>query len=286
MALTEIREVLGIERIIWIDDRLVNSPPDLAAILLANPAAGAEFNEVAALLTAAGAGADVADELAQRIADLAAGRRDALLTVALATEAANGNFASKELSATTADEVCTLLEIEAADRWSFHDAADRLPELAGNDSSVGYIIDLSEAAGDDRRGANILSELVDRGCLGTPFILTHATDAAGESALELDIIAALPQAFGGGTVPVTVVAKVRLEGGADAIERAFEVGFKRAGLRKALRLVVYAARQKILEAFDASASLLYNIAPRAWSIMCSTAERGRASRNFTSSSVL
>ncbi len=258
MALEEIRTALGLDRVIWIDDRLITKPHDLTALLLVHPAAGAGFAEIADLTAAIAAGGDVGNELEQRIADLGAGRRTEILTAALAAEAAG---ATAEISADTTEAICSMLRIEPEDRWSFDDALTKLPALTGTDSGIGYVVDLNESAGDDRRGADVLADLGAQASRGTPFILTHATDAAGEGALERELGQGLPRGPAGEIMCVTVVAKKRLEGDAAAIATALEIGFKRAGLRKALSDVLRAARSQVHDAFDKSAGKLLDIVP-------------------------
>ncbi|KQT33658.1 hypothetical protein ASG29_06510 [Sphingomonas sp. Leaf412] len=264
MALEEIRTALGIDRVIWIDDKLITKPHDLTELLLVYPAAGAGFAEIAELTAVIAVGGDVTGELEQRLADLSSDRRAEILTAALAAETAEappGDFATAELSTETTDAICAVLRIAPEDRWSFDDALAKLPALAGDDGRIGYVVDLNEGAGDDRRGADVLADLCARASRGTPFILTHATDAAGEGTLERELGNSLPRGPEGEVIPVTVMAKKRLEGDAAAIESALQIGFKRAGLRKALSDVLRAARGQLQDAFDKSAGALLDIVP-------------------------
>lgn len=258
MAIDDIKAALGINRIVWVDDVFAQSGPELSDMVIAHPAGAEAFPELADLLDAIRAGRDVGSSVGQVIADLKPQRRDELRAAVLAAEAKEPKFKSDELPQDVVEAACTVLDVEKGDRLSFEEAAKLTVDLAGADQEIGYVIDLNESGGADERGLAMLAELAGRGSKAIAFILTHAATEETEGTEERRLREGLGDPGDSLAMPVTVIAKKRLERG---IATAFEVGFKRAGLRSALHRVLVAARSTIIPAFDDAAKTLLQIAP-------------------------
>lgn len=258
MAIEEIKAALGINRIIWVDDVFAKSAPELSDMVIAHPKGAEGFAELAELLDALLANRDVGGSVAQVIVDMKPERREELRAAVLAVEAKEPKFKSDELTHEVVEEACATLGVENGDRLSFDEAAKLTVDLAGADQGIGYVIDLNESGGADERGLEILIELARHGSRSIAFILTHAATEETEGAEERRLRDGLVGPDDGLAMPVTVIDKKRLERGVAA---AFEVGFKRAGLRSALHRVLVAARATVLPAFDSAATTLLQIAP-------------------------
>jgi hypothetical protein len=258
VAIEEIKAALGINRIIWVDDVFAKNVPELSDMVIAHPKGAEGFAEFAELLDAMVANRDVGGDVAQVIADMKPERREELRAAVLAAEAKEPKFKSDELSQAVIEEACAALGVENGDRLSFDEAAKLTVDLAGADQEIGYVIDLNESGGADERGLEILAELARHGSRSIAFILTHAATEETEGGEERRLRDGFNRPGDGLAMPVTVIDKKRLERGVAA---AFEVGFKRAGLRSALHRVLFAARATILPAFDSAATILLQIAP-------------------------
>ena len=77
MPIKEIREALGIDRVIWVDDVFGDPVVDLAILARQQPEIQEEFQELAPAFAIEGFG-DVDAQLAQAIRDLDGNRRDRL----------------------------------------------------------------------------------------------------------------------------------------------------------------------------------------------------------------
>jgi len=258
VAIDDIKAALGINRIVWVDDVFAKSAPELSDMIIAHPEGAKGFAELTELLDAVVAGRDVGSDVAQVIADMEPERRDELRAAVLVAEAQEPEFATDELPQTVVEEACAALGVAEEDRLSFEDAAKLTAGLAGADHELGYVIDLNESGGADERGLEILAELARNGSKAIAFLLTHAATEETEGTEERRLRDGLGDPGDSLPMPVTVIAKKRLERGVAA---AFEVGFKRAGLRSALHRVLVAARTTILPAFDSAATTLLQIAP-------------------------
>lgn len=259
MAIDDIKTALGINRIIWVDDVFAKSVPELSDMVFSHPEGARGFAEFGELIDSLIAGRDVGNDVAQVIADLSPERRKELRTAVLAAEAAEPVFETPELPQSIVEEACIALGVANEDRVSFEDGAKLAVGHAGTDQEIGYVIDLNESGGADERGLEILAELAGNGSKATAFILTHAATEQTEAAAERRLREGLHAPDDGLTMPVTVIAKKRLEPG--AVTEAFEVGFKRSGLRSALHRVLVAARATVIPAFDDAAKTLLQIAP-------------------------
>ncbi|WP_029868166.1 hypothetical protein [Sphingomonas sp. UNC305MFCol5.2] len=257
MALKEIRDALGIERVIWVDDVFGEPEEDLALLASGQPGLQEAFPEFAAAFALQGFG-DVDAALRQAVRDLNDDRRDELRIALLQADAEDAP--AHELGRGTIAAACKKLNVSKGDRWTFEDADGKLGEGAGDDANVAYVIDLKEAGGQDRRGLDIVKLLRAHGSKGLAFILTHEAAAVGESALEGQLTDELGEAARMAP-PITVISKERLTEDGANIETALSIALKRAGLRRALYYVLQDASQRGAEAYATTATALLGIDP-------------------------
>lgn len=268
MQVADALSVLGVDRVIWVDDLFNKSAPDLAAMLLNayEIALECKFEDIAPILEKKPFGGDeLAEELAERLAELGAERSAQIREIFLAKEPVQKMFATAEMTGPAVDRVCDLLRIKPEDRWNFDKALAELPALCkGGDASVAYIVDLNETGVSPFRGLDILEALHAHKSVGTAFILTHEAGENDEVAKEIDLRSRLMEARGDGLeIPISVIAKQRLlapESEKD-VEENLNVAVKRAGLRKSLSSVVASAKNVVVEAFESAATGLLSIPP-------------------------
>lgn len=264
MAIEELKRVLGMERVVWIDDVFATSPKELAAMVVDYPAAARGFESVRKAVEAPAAfrsQEDVEADLEQAIADLLLEDRFRLRDAVFAVEGVEKRFRAGELSRASVRAACEALSVAGADRWTFDVARERLavPD-DGGPATVGYVVDLNETDGDDRSGLDLLDLIVPRPTTAAAFILTHTADRATEAAREAELSA---QRGEGAAGSFTVVTKDRLGDTVEEAAAGLAVGFKRAGLRRVLEEVLGAARPKFVEAYDHARAGLLAIRPEA-----------------------
>lgn len=257
MALDEIKGALGIARVIWIDDVFGEPSIDLAILARKYSEIQSEFPELSSAFEVQGFG-DVDAKLQQSINDLEESRRAELQASLLQRDAAQGP--ARELAPTAIETVCEILGIAIEDRWTFEKADGELEIIDLDDANTGYIIDLKEGGGPERRGLGILSRLRAKNSQGVAFILTHEAALDGEAALErsleADVVA--PDRL---ALRITVISKERLTSEGADIEASLAIGLKRAGLRRALHKVLKVASQRAAEAYAATAASLLDLEP-------------------------
>ena len=271
MKVAEALELLGAKRVIWIDDRFNKTSAAQLAQLLTNNievSRGSGFEEL-------NDGFDVYDidstagvqQITQLLVDLPEGRFAEIETTFRARQGAERNFPTNELSMECIDKACELMGIKPEDRWTFEKAdKDLLDMCSKDDSDHGYIVDLNDSGGSEKRGLDALRLLWKGKSRGTAFILTHETGIAGEGDKEAslrDDLADLTDIDGLG-LPISVIAKERLtekSGSDQSVEEALTIGVKRAGLRRSMHDVLVDARAKLCAAIDGAARRLLAIPP-------------------------
>lgn len=268
MHISQVLEILGTKRVIWIDDRFNATPSQLATLLtnsieVAQSCGIPELEDVLARYDFDAAGS--VQEITQILTDLGPQRNEEIRTVFFAAEKSEKEFPTNELSVDAIAKACQLLGVTDDDKWTF-EKADR--ELRGfcaeGDSSTSYIVDLNESGGSPTRGLDMLRILWEGNSQGTAFILTHETDVSREAQTELELRQQLLQELDGLGLPVCVIAKERLSGSADdeaAMTEALRVGVKRAGLRRSMHHVLSRARETLRSAIDDAALSLLTIPP-------------------------
>lgn len=257
MALDEIKGALGIDRVIWIDDVFGEPSIDLALLARKYPEIQDEFPELSPAFAVQGF-SDVDAALQQMINDLDENRRSELQVNLLQRDAAQGP--ARELATTAIDAVCEILGVVDEDRWTFEKADAELNNVNGDDATVGYIIDLKEGGGAERRGLGILSQLRAKNSQGVAFILTHEAASDGEAALERSLEAdiAVPNKL---APPITVISKERLTIDNADVGASLAIALKRAGLRRALHKVLDAATERAASAYVSTAVSLLDLEP-------------------------
>ena len=267
MKVSQALEILGVKRVIWIDDHFNETPAQLANLLTNSleTTQACEFPELQHALTMYEFNVAAAvSEVAQILADCSPERIEEIKAKFFAEEATQKDFPSKELSADVITKACELLGVEKKDRWTFEKADQALETLCTNgDAEMGYIVDLNEAGGATTRGLDMLRVLWESKSAGTAFILTHDTDTAGEGKTEKKVREELSDSDGLG-FPICVISKERLYNKADDIEAmsgVLRTGVKRAGLRRSLHEVLYSAHETMCTAIDEAAHNLLSIPP-------------------------
>ncbi len=263
MQVTQALEILGVNRVVWIDDRFNETPSQLARLLTNNieVALACEFSELKDVLEMYKIDPTSAtQQVAQILTDLPAERVEKIKTNFFEKE----ELPTNELSNDVIVKVCELLCVLPEDRWTFEKADQDLAELcADGDTHLSYIVDLNEAGGLPTRGLDVLRTLSEANSTGTAFILTHDTDVAGEGETEIELRKKLPDLEGLG-IPICVIAKERLYDKADDIdgmEAALRISIKRAGLRRSLHEVLNGAQETMHGAIDDAAKKLLSIPP-------------------------
>jgi hypothetical protein len=267
MHVSEALQILGVKRVIWIDDCFSDTPDQLARLLTNSleTTRACQFLELEDALSLYDVAPDKAVEsVTQILTDLTPERREAIKASFFAQEGNQSTFATGELSASAVVQACGLLGIAEADRWTFEKADENLASLCAiGDADISYIVDLNEAGGSKNRGLDILRRLWNGGSKGTAFILTHETDAAGEGNSEKDLRDKLTEESDPG-LPLCVIAKERLYDKADdpdAIAEALRTAIKRAGLRRSVHEVLVGVKKALGEAIDYAIVSLLSIPP-------------------------
>ncbi len=267
MKISQALEILGVKRVIWIDDHFNETPAQLANLLTNSleTTQACEFPEFQDALTMYEFDAAAAvSEVAQILADLPPERIEEIKAKFFAEEATQKDFPSKELSADVISKACELLGVEKKDRWTFEKADQALETLCTNgDAELGYIVDLNEAGGAPTRGLDMLRVLWESKSGGTAFILTHDTDTAGEGKTEKKVREELSDSDGLG-FPICVISKERLYNKADdseAMSEVLRIGVKRAGLRRSMHEVLDKAQNTMYTAIDEAAKNLLSVPP-------------------------
>ncbi len=267
MQVSQALEILGVTRVIWIDDRFNSTAAQIAALLTNSleTALACAFPELQAALEgyeidSAGA----VQTITQILTDLNAQRIEEIRTTFFARERTEKGFPTNELSGDAIASACRLLGVAAEDRWTFEKADQHLPGLcAAGDAELSYVVDLNESGGSPTRGLDMLQALWNGKSQGTAFILTHETNISGEAKTEQELREKL-QDLGGLGLPVCVVAKERLSdkaGDDEGMAAALRVGVKRAGLRRSLHEVLTRAQAKLHGAIDEAALNLLTVPP-------------------------
>lgn len=268
MNIEQALNALGANRVIWIDDVFSNTQEDLANLLLTNLeiAKSGKFEEFSDIFENLEFDENQArHDLSQRIHDLTQEQKDDLKKRFFAQEEITKRMPTREASSEQIEAVCTALQILEDDRWCFEDFENKLRAVCENgDLNISYIVDLNNASGGERQGLDVLKTLKQYNSKGTAFLLTHETNAAGESELELQLRDFLDE---GQTsykeIPLCVIAKERLHTDEDehAITNALTIAIKRAGLRRSMHEVLKRIEQDVSDAFNLAGSMLLQIPP-------------------------
>ena len=274
MHIDQALNTLGVERIIWIDDRFCQTPAELAKLLTISveTTRSCQIPELKAALSVHDVDVDAAmNQITQVLADLPVARVTEIREDFFHAVSQDDEFPTNELPAKAMDLACELLGVSAEDRWTFDRADRELPTVcADGDASLGYIVDLNEAGGSPSRGLDVLRALSAGGSAGTTFILTHEADIAGEGQKELDIRTKLSDLEGLG-FPICVIAKERLYDKADDVDgmvASLRIGVKRAGLRRSMHEVLAAALARMHEAVVDASERLLRIPPEEAGLSC------------------
>ena len=267
MQIDQALATLGIERVIWIDDRFCQTPAELAKLLTISveTTRSCQIPELGAALSVLEVDVDTTmHQITQVLADLPKARVAEIRGNFFLAVSQDDEFPANELPAEAMDLACELLGVSAEDRWTFDKADRELPAVcAGGDASIGYIVDLNEAGGSPSRGLDVLRALSVGRSAGTTFILTHEADTAGEGQKEIEIGTGLSDLAGLG-FPICVIAKERLYDKADDVDgmvASLRIGVKRAGLRRSMHEVLSAALDRMHEAVDEASERLLRIPP-------------------------
>lgn len=258
MDFSEVKAALGIERIFWVDDAFNETDTDLEKLVFKHPGAAKEFVEFGPLIDAYRFNSEPAD-IAQAVRDLSKQRHKQIHDSLLQSDAAVDGGDGDELPLGIIKDACAQIGVEADDRLTFDDAIGRLgAEKLDDTVKFACIIDLKDATGPADRGLDILRQLGDIGFRGLAFILTQDATEDDESRKEADFAATV----GSDGLPMTVIAKDRLKSGAaEAVDAAFAVAFKRAGLRWILRPVLSAAQSTVSESMAEVVAMLLALEP-------------------------
>jgi len=241
VAVDDLKAVLGLERIVWVDDVFHHRDRELERLVLRHPAVVESFEELAGLM-AGREYADVGPAAVQAIRDLPPDRAEAIEGALMEADARHE--ASQELPRSVIDAACDLLGVATADRLTFEQGERFAATIGeGRGAEVALIVDLKEAGGLPDRGLDLLGSFHLAGFAGVAFILTHEATVATEGAQESELTA---QLVGKGVtgMPVTVIAKDRLKDDGD-VDAAISIALKRAGLRRALRPVLSSAGEVV-----------------------------------------
>ncbi|MCJ2143211.1 hypothetical protein [Methylobacterium sp. E-066] len=252
---------------VWIDDYFNETPARLAAMLLDN----VEVTQTCGFPEAEPF-VELRDNLLEEakvdlteILDGAGAERNRQIKAIFFDALRSMGEAGKELSSSTIEKVCDLLDVKAADRWDFGHAFVEMRKLcAAGDAHVSYVVDLNNARGSKTEGVDILIALAVAGSKGTAFILTHDVTAAAEETKEIELRALIQE---GATnpktldIPICVIAKERLADETTGVgpQEALMVAVKRAGLRRSVHEVLWHARDHLADAFEQAASGLVGI---------------------------
>lgn len=268
MQVSQALQILGVERVIWIDDRFGEiTPPQFAKQLTdyLEVALACELSELKKALDLYEIDPTRAtQEVAQILTDLSPERFRKIKTIFFEKGKTLGYFPANELSSDVIAMACELLRVNEEDRWSFEEADQNLPELfAAGDAHLSYIVDLKEDGVSSMRGLEILRQLSVANSKGTYFVLTHETDMAGEGETETKLFNELSD-LDGLRIPICVIAKERLYDKVDdldGMEKALRISIKRAGLRRSLHEVLNGAQEIMHGAIDDAARKLLSIPP-------------------------
>lgn len=268
MNVAEALSVLGVSRVIWVDDIFNKSAPALAEMLIGAHEIALEcrFADITPILERVPFGEDgLAEELEQKLAELGQEKSDQIREAFFAKEAVQEIFASAEMTDPAVDRVCDLLKIKPDDRWNFDQAVAEIPGVCGaDDFSVAYLVDLDQTGVSGTRGLEILELLHANNAKGTALILTHEADRSSEVTKETDLRRRLMEDRADALeISISVIAKQRLLApeSEDDVEEDLKRALKRAGLRKSLSSVVGSAKKVVAEAFDNAAASLLTIPP-------------------------
>lgn len=267
MQVSQVLDILGVTRVIWIDDRFNTTPAQLAALLTNSleVAQACEIRELEGALAAYEFGAASAlQAITQILVDIGPQRMEEIRSAFFAKEKTESSFPTNELSADAITKACQLLGVADDDKWTFEKADQELGVLCGaGDADISYMVDLNESGGSATRGLDMLRALWVGRSAGTAFILTHETDVSGEANIEQRLREQL-QDLGGLGLPVCVIAKERLsdkEDDEEGMAEALRIGMKRAGLRRSMHHVLNRARETFQAAIDSAALSLLAIPP-------------------------
>lgn len=268
MNIEQALTALGAKRIIWIDDVFSTTQDDLATLLIQ----GIEitklcnFEELHHIIELAEYDeASAHFQLSQILLDFDQPKKDAIKDRFFSEEVKLNHMPTHEASSEEVDAVCKVLSIPQDDRWSFEGFENRLKVVCETgDTEISYIVDLNNASGSPRQGLEVLKLLKQFNSKGTAFILTHETNAQGESQLEMALRAELDNeepAYK--EIPICVIAKERLsdQENENAINDALVTAIKRAGLRRSLHEVLRRIETDVTEAFTSAGSMLLEIPP-------------------------
>lgn len=266
MDISQVLEVLGTKRVIWIDDRF-NATPAQLAILLTNNLEITQACKIPELSEALASyefdATATVQMVTQILTDLTSQRIEEIHTAFFTAEKAQKTSSANELTADAIARVCLLLGVTDSDKWTFEKADNDLPSLCTEgDADISYIVDLNDSNGSSDRGLDILRTLWCNQSKGTAFILTHEANMSREVETEQKLREKLD--LDGLGLPVCVIAKERLsdEAGDDAaMTEALRVGVKRAGLRQSMHQVLASARGELQSAIDEAALSLLTIPP-------------------------
>ena len=267
MEVTQALEILGVKRVIWIDDHFNETPAQLASLLTNSleTTQACEFPELLDALAMYEFDATAAvSEVTQILTDISLKRVEEIKAEFFAVEATQKDFPTSELSVDVITKACELLCVEKKDRWTFEKANQDLGQLCSDgDTDIGYIVDLNEAGGSPTRGLDVLRLLWDSKSAGTTFILTHDTTIPDEGKTETKVREDLLNPDGLG-FPICVIAKERLyytDKNIEAMKEALCTGVKRAGLRRSMHEVLDSAHETMCTAIDEAAHSLLSIPP-------------------------
>lgn len=257
MALAEIKHVLGVERVIWIDDVFGEPVVDLAMLAREHPEIQETFPELSPAF-AIGEFGDIDTELQQVVSELEAKRREELQLSLLQIDAEKSP--AVELEKAMIDDICGQLGVLDDDRWTFEKADAQLKNGDGQDANTAYLIDLNEGKVSNRRGLDVLSQLRKNNSNGVAFILTHESTAANEAELENALEDEIEKAADFSPC-ITVISKERLSGNAGDVEASLSIALKRAGLRKVVHKVLSTASSRAAKAYEITATSLSKVEP-------------------------
>ena len=261
-------QILGVDRVIWIDDRFDDTIPSRLARQLTDNlevALACEISELKEALELYEFDSILAiQEVTQILTDLPTERFTKIRTIFLEEWGMLGRIPAYELSDDVIAKACEMLCVDKGDRWSFEKADQDLEELcAEGDTHLSYIVDLNDAGVSSIRGLDILRKLSDANSKGTSFLLTHETDKSREGETESELFEESSDLKGLG-VPICVISKERLYDKADdpdGMEAALCISIKRAGLRRSLHEVLNGVQGTMHGAIDDAARRMLSIPP-------------------------
>jgi hypothetical protein len=234
VSLETVKKALEVTRFIWVDDAFHQPRKKLEELIELHPEVAASIVEFADLIKVRQY-KDITADLAQRVKELPEDRETVVRDAFLAADAEADE--GRELPHNLLQSICDQLGVQAKDRLTFPQGEELIESLTDEAKEIALVLDLKETGSPDR-GLDLLQRLHKRPFGGLAFIVTHEATLPTESQQESELTSKL-EAMGVADMPVTVIAKERLDGG--DIEHAFTVALKRAGLRKALRSVLYKA---------------------------------------------